>query len=75
MKLVRENKPIFPFCILILLTEKSLVHNLFIEMANPDQMSYAPVNRPKDSVSMEDTKLKNLIICHPEVMKSMFPGK
>lgn len=50
-----------------MLSEKSLVHEVFMSMANPEQLSFASKKVPENSVWMEDHKLKNLIICHPEV--------
>ncbi|XP_069993606.1 acyl-coenzyme A thioesterase 9, mitochondrial [Penaeus vannamei] len=47
-------------------SEKSLVHEVFMSMANPEQLSFASKKVPENSVWMEDHKLKNLIICHPE---------
>ncbi|KAL7638496.1 UNVERIFIED_CONTAM: hypothetical protein RMT77_011066 [Armadillidium vulgare] len=47
-------------------TEKTIVHDLFMKMACKDQYSFAPKFKPENSIWMEDTKLKNLIICHQE---------
>ncbi|XP_063886580.1 acyl-coenzyme A thioesterase 9, mitochondrial-like isoform X2 [Scylla paramamosain] len=47
-------------------TEKTLVHELFMSLANPKELSFTSKKEPENSVWMEDTKLKNLIICHPE---------
>ncbi|XP_045623522.1 acyl-coenzyme A thioesterase 9, mitochondrial isoform X1 [Procambarus clarkii] len=47
-------------------TEKTLVHELFMSMANPKEHSYSSKKTPENSIWLEDTKLKNLIICHPE---------
>ncbi|XP_066973612.1 acyl-coenzyme A thioesterase 9, mitochondrial-like isoform X1 [Macrobrachium rosenbergii] len=47
-------------------TEKTMIYDLFMSMANPKELSFAIKNRPANSVWMENTKLKNLIICHPE---------
>ncbi|XP_063886582.1 acyl-coenzyme A thioesterase 9, mitochondrial-like isoform X4 [Scylla paramamosain] len=49
-------------------TEKTLVHELFMSLANPKELSFTSKKEPENSVWMEDTKLKNLIICHPEVV-------
>lgn len=50
-----------------LLAEKTLVHELFMSLANPKELSFTSKKMPENSVWMEETKLKNLIICHPEV--------
>ncbi|XP_047482687.1 acyl-coenzyme A thioesterase 9, mitochondrial-like isoform X2 [Penaeus chinensis] len=58
-------------------TEKSLVHEVFMSMANPEQLSFASKNVPENSVWMENHKLKNLIICHPEsrnIFNKIFGG-
>ncbi|XP_042867568.1 acyl-coenzyme A thioesterase 9, mitochondrial-like isoform X2 [Penaeus japonicus] len=58
-------------------TEKSLVHEVFMSMANPEQLSFASKRIPENSVWMEDHKLKNLIICHPEsrnIFNKIFGG-
>ncbi|XP_071514501.1 acyl-coenzyme A thioesterase 9, mitochondrial-like isoform X1 [Panulirus ornatus] len=47
-------------------TEKTLVHEVFMSMANPKELSFSSKITPKNSVWIEETKLKNLIICHPE---------
>ncbi|XP_050699607.1 acyl-coenzyme A thioesterase 9, mitochondrial-like isoform X1 [Eriocheir sinensis] len=47
-------------------TEKTLVHELFMSLANPKELSFTSKNVPENSMWMEQTKLKNLIICHPE---------
>ncbi|KAG0696706.1 Acyl-coenzyme A thioesterase 10, mitochondrial [Chionoecetes opilio] len=47
-------------------SEKTLVHELFMSMANPKELSFTSKKQPDNSVWMEETKLKNLIICHPE---------
>ncbi|KAK3896234.1 hypothetical protein Pcinc_000089 [Petrolisthes cinctipes] len=47
-------------------SEKTLVHQLFMGLTNPKERSFAFKSRPDNSVCMKDTKLKNLIICHPE---------
>lgn len=59
--------PFLQKCIENILSEKSLVHEVFMSMANPEQLSFASKNVPENSVWMENHKLKNLIICHPEV--------
>lgn len=59
-----NNYQLFPFFIYI---EKTIVHDLFMKMACKDQYSFAPKFKPENSIWMEDTKLKNLIICHQEV--------
>ncbi|KAK7074699.1 Acyl-coenzyme A thioesterase 9, mitochondrial [Halocaridina rubra] len=47
-------------------TEKTLIHELFMSMANAKELSFTSKHRPPNSVWLEDTRLKNLIICHPE---------
>lgn len=58
-------------------TEKTMIYDLFMSMANPKELSFAIKNRPANSVWMENTKLKNLIICHPEssnIFNKIFGG-
>ncbi|KAK8401607.1 hypothetical protein O3P69_001026 [Scylla paramamosain] len=58
-------------------TEKTLVHELFMSLANPKELSFTSKKEPENSVWMEDTKLKNLIICHPEsrnIFNKIFGG-
>ncbi|KAF2349945.1 HotDog domain [Trinorchestia longiramus] len=47
-------------------TEKSLVHDLFLSMSNPEQHEFAPKRKPAGSRWISDTKIKNIIMCHPE---------
>ncbi|XP_042228447.1 acyl-coenzyme A thioesterase 9, mitochondrial-like isoform X2 [Homarus americanus] len=58
-------------------SEKTLVHEMFMSMANPEELSFTSKNKPENSVWIEETKLKNLIICHPEsrnVFNKIFGG-
>ena len=43
-----------------------------MSMADSDQLSYKATNKPENSVWMDETKIKNLIICHPEVSNKEF---
>lgn len=52
-------------------TEKTLVHELFMSVASPEELSFISKHNPQNSVWLEDTKLKNLIICHPEVSSDL----
>lgn len=58
-------------------TEKTLVHELFMSMANPKQHSFSSKKQPENSTWMEDSKLKNLVLCHPEsrnIFNKIFGG-
>nr|XP_053642235.1 acyl-coenzyme A thioesterase 9, mitochondrial-like isoform X2 [Cherax quadricarinatus]XP_053642236.1 acyl-coenzyme A thioesterase 9, mitochondrial-like isoform X2 [Cherax quadricarinatus] len=58
-------------------TEKTLVHELFMSMANSKELSFSSKKKPENSIWLEETKLKNLIICHPEfrnVYNKIFGG-
>ncbi|XP_064090301.1 acyl-coenzyme A thioesterase 9, mitochondrial-like isoform X2 [Macrobrachium nipponense] len=58
-------------------TEKTMIYDLFMSMANPKELSFAIKNKPANSVWMENTRLKNLIICHPEsrnIFNKIFGG-
>ncbi|KAA0200829.1 hypothetical protein HAZT_HAZT000286, partial [Hyalella azteca] len=47
-------------------TEKNLVHELFLSMSNPKQHEFAPKRKPQGSRWISETKIKNIIMCHPE---------
>lgn len=47
-------------------TEKSLVHDLFLSMSNPKQHEFAPKIKPEGARWIDETKIKNIIVCHPE---------
>ncbi|XP_068219117.1 acyl-coenzyme A thioesterase 9, mitochondrial-like isoform X1 [Palaemon carinicauda] len=58
-------------------TEKTMIYELYMSMANPKELSFAIKNKPPNSTWMEETKLKNLIICHPEsrnIFNKIFGG-
>ena len=48
--------------------ERELIHNMFITAGDVSTLSFEPKVLPDNHVWMNDTKLKNLIICHPEVI-------
>lgn len=48
------------------LEEREVVHNLFINTLDTKTMSFRSRKLPSGSIWMEDTKLKNSIICFPE---------
>ena len=45
-------------------TEVALIHQVFIDTVDHGTFRQ---RRPDDALFMSETKLKNLIICHPEV--------
>ncbi|CAL4097130.1 unnamed protein product, partial [Meganyctiphanes norvegica] len=47
-------------------TEKNLVHKLFMEMADESQMKFYTKRALPNTTWMDETVLKNLIMCHPE---------
>ncbi|KAH3804898.1 acyl-coenzyme A thioesterase 9, mitochondrial-like [Dreissena polymorpha] len=46
--------------------ERLLIHNLFLETLDPKASTFKVRVKPERSVWMEDTLLKNLVICMPE---------
>ncbi|XP_069745681.1 acyl-coenzyme A thioesterase 9, mitochondrial-like isoform X2 [Narcine bancroftii] len=47
--------------------ERKIVHEMFLETLDAKTVSFRSRILPKNSVWMEDTKLKSLEICHPQV--------
>ena len=46
--------------------EKMLIHDFFIQTVDHRALSFKARIKPEQSVWMEDSKLKNLVICQPE---------
>lgn len=47
--------------------EKNIIHNLFLNTLDPKKSTFHSRVKPENTVWMEQTRLKNLIICHPQV--------
>ena len=46
--------------------ETALIHDFFIETVDSTKLSFKARIKPENSVWLEDSKLKNLVICQPE---------
>ncbi|XP_002738606.1 acyl-coenzyme A thioesterase 9, mitochondrial-like [Saccoglossus kowalevskii] len=46
--------------------ETALIHRLFLDTLDPMSVTFKARVKPDGAVWMEDAKLKNIIICHPE---------
>ena len=46
--------------------ENKLIHDFFIQTVDDTKLSFKARIKPENSVWMEDSKLKNLVICQPE---------
>ncbi|CAM1330726.1 ACOT9 (predicted) [Pycnogonum litorale] len=47
-------------------SERILLHELFLKTIDPNSHTFKARIKPEGSVWMEDAKLKNVIICHPQ---------
>ena len=47
--------------------EKNIIHKLFLDTLDPKKSTFQSRVKPAGTVWMEQTRLKNLIICHPQV--------
>lgn len=57
--------------------ELEIIHNMFIKTLDSDRATFRVQNKPANTVWMEDTILKNLIICQPQsrnVYNKIFGG-
>ena len=52
--------------------ERKIIHNLFLKTLSPTKSTFHTRIKPKNAMWMEETRLKNLIICHPQVCKTCF---
>ena len=46
--------------------ENQLIHDFFIQTVDDTKLSFKARIKPENSIWMEDSKLKNLVICQPE---------
>ena len=46
--------------------ERDVVHELFLKTVDPSKSTFQSRVKPENTVWMQDTHLKNLIICHPQ---------
>lgn len=46
--------------------ERDVIHNMFLATLDPNKSTFHSRVKPKDTVWMEETQLKNIIICHPQ---------
>lgn len=46
--------------------ERLIIHDQFLRTIDWSKMSFNSRTKPESAAWMSDTKLKNLIICHPE---------
>ena len=47
--------------------ERKIIHELFLNTLDPRKSSFHNRVKPANTVWMDETRLKNLIICHPQV--------
>ena len=47
--------------------ETDIIHELFLNTLDPNKSTFHSRVKPEGTVWMENTRLKNLIICHPQV--------
>ena len=48
--------------------ERKIIHELFLNTLDPTKSTFHSRVKPENTVWMEETRLKNLIICHPQVL-------
>jgi len=46
--------------------ERDVIHKLFLQTLDPKKSTFHSRLKPENTVWMEETRLKNLIICHPQ---------
>ena len=49
--------------------ERQLIHKVFLKTIDPAAVSFKSRLLPPNTVWMENAKLKNMFICHPQVFK------
>ena len=57
--------------------ERNIIHEMFLKTLDPNKSTFHSRVKPDDTVWMEDCRLKNLIICHPQsrnVYSKIFGG-
>ena len=47
--------------------ERNIIHELFLNTLDPKKSTFHSRVKPENTVWMEQTRLKNIIICHPQV--------
>ena len=52
--------------------ERKIIHELFLNSLDPRKSTFHNRVKPEGTVWMEETRLKNLIICHPQVVYKMY---
>ena len=53
--------------------EREVVHDLFLNTLDPNKSTFHSRVKPENTTWMEDTRLKNLLICHPQVTTNLQP--
>ncbi len=48
--------------------EREIIHGLFLNTLDPTKSTFHSRVKPDNTTWMESTRLKNLIICHPQVI-------
>lgn len=46
--------------------ERDLIHNLFLKTLDPNKSTFSRRVKPENTTWMGDTRLKNILICHPQ---------
>ena len=46
--------------------EREIIHDTFLKTIDPNKAGFLSRVKPDNTIWMEDTRLKNLVICHPE---------
>ncbi|KAI8514049.1 Acyl-coenzyme A thioesterase 9, mitochondrial [Branchiostoma belcheri] len=52
--------------------ERQSIHDIFLSTLNPKSVSFRDRVKPENTLWLDDTILKNVIICHPEVRPHHF---
>ncbi len=51
--------------------EREIIHGLFLNTLDPTKSTFHSRVKPENTAWMESTRLKNLIICHPQVCRNI----